>query len=204
MHKRFGPLNWWPARTRFEVIIGAVLTQNTAWSNVEKAIKTLKNEQALSLTALRNIKTDRLAQLIKPSGYYNQKAIKLKNTIRFIDDYYCGSLRKMAAEDTAILRERLLCVKGIGPETADSILLYALKKPVFVIDAYTKRIFSRHGFCGPDIPYEELQRLFMDNLEPDYRFFNEYHALLVNICKYYCKKSKPDCENCPLSSVKSE
>lgn len=195
----FGPQHWWPARTRFEVIVGAILTQNTSWGNVEKALCNLKSSRALTVQGLRRLSLSRLAALIRPAGYYNIKALRLRNFLDFLFTRYGGSLRRLARQDTVVLREELLAVNGIGAETADSILLYGFARPVFVIDAYTKRILARHGFCRPDVPYEELQRVFVRALRPQPRLFNEYHALLVRLGKEFCLKSYCRCEECPLA-----
>jgi endonuclease-3 related protein len=202
LYKAFGPQHWWPGDTPFEVIIGAILTQNTAWTNVERAINNLKQANLLSPKGLRKVSQNRLARLIKSTGYYNQKASKVKNFINFLFDNYQGSLRHMFSEDFLLLRARLLEVNGIGPETADSILLYAAGKPVFVVDAYTRRILSRHNLIKPAATYSEIQSYFMDNLENEVRLFNEYHALLVRLGKEICRP-KPDCRHCPLRGFKN-
>ena len=198
LHRHFGPQNWWPAESPFEVMVGAILTQNTSWSNVEKAIDCLKNKRLLSVTAMLRIPKAKLAASIKPAGYYNIKSGRLKDYLRYFLKEYKGRVKKMRLTDTHDLRAELLSVRGIGPETADSILLYALEKPVFVIDAYTKRILSRHGFFKDDIAYQEAQSFFMTNLKKDVKLFNEFHALLVNLAKSYCRKRRPLCEKCPL------
>ncbi|MDI6752386.1 MAG: endonuclease III domain-containing protein [bacterium] len=194
----FGPMGWWPGETQIEIIIGAILTQNTSWSNVEKAIANLKREDLLSVKALRDIGIERLSELIRPSGYYNQKAKKIKHFIDFLFSTYDGSLNKMFETDTLLLREDLLRINGIGPETADSILLYAGERAIFVVDAYTKRILERHNLCSQDAGYPEIQALFMENLPEDAKLFNEYHALFVRLGKETCKKSQPLCKSCPL------
>jgi len=194
----YGPQHWWPGDSPFEVAVGAILTQNTNWSNVEKAIANLKTARVLSARALNKIPAAELALLIRPSGYFNIKAGRLKAFLAFILTSYRGSMEKMRKGDTASLRQELLNVHGIGPETADSILLYALDKPVFVIDAYTKRVISRHGILDHGGSYDEYQRMFHELLGNDIRLFNEYHALLVMVGKDYCKP-KPRCENCPLT-----
>jgi len=203
LHKHFGPQHWWPADTKFEVIIGAILTQNTAWPNVERAIKNLKKENVLTPEKLYRLNIKKLAHLIKPSGYYNIKAKRIKSFLKFLFADYNGSLKRLFDEDLGVLREKLLSVNGIGPETADSIILYAAGKPVFVVDAYTKRIFSRHGFIKPDSEYVSVQRMFHENLPADAKLFNEYHALIVELGKNMCKKTKPKCQICPVYSVKS-
>ncbi len=195
-----GPQNWWPARTPFEVIVGAILTQNTSWTNVERAIANLRRERLLAPLALERVSTARLAALIRSSGYFRQKAKKLKAFVRFLRAEYSGSLTRMFRTPTLALREKLLAVHGIGPETADSILLYAGHKDVFVVDAYTKRIFSRHGFVPEDVPYEELRSLIESALPRDVSRYNEFHALLVQVGKNWCRPREPRCAGCPLHS----
>ena len=198
-----GPRHWWPARTSFEVMIGAILTQNTAWKNVEKAIGNLKKEDALSFKKFCSISENDIAQLIRPSGYFNQKAKRLVIFCDFIKNEYGGIINKMKKQDTVLLRNQLLALKGIGPETADSILLYALDKPVFVIDLYTKRILSRHNLLPFSDTYDEYQRFFTDNLPEDTKLYNEYHALLVYCGNNYCRK-KPKCASCPLKGFNGQ
>ncbi len=198
LYSIFGRQYWWPADSAFEVMVGAILTQSTSWANVEKAILNLKKHKALSSRRLRTISLSRLALLIRPAGYYNIKAARLKNFADFFHKQYKADISKMRSANTGILRQQLLSVNGIGPETADSILLYALDKPVFVVDAYTKRILSRHGFIKDNYGYSQVQDLFMKNLKRDAKLFNEYHALLVRLGKDYCKKNKVKCEVCPL------
>ncbi|GBE41051.1 putative A/G-specific adenine glycosylase YfhQ [bacterium BMS3Bbin09] len=200
LYGHFGPQHWWPGDTPFEIAVGAILTQNTNWGNVEKAITNLKKEKKLSARALHAISRKKLASLIRPAGYFNIKADRLKHFIDFLADHYNGSMKKMGAEETMSLRERLLNVKGIGPETADSILLYALEKPVFVIDAYTKRILSRHKLVSEKMVYHDLQDIFHENLPQDVKLFNEYHALIVMLGKEFCRP-KPKCDGCPLQSL---
>lgn len=197
LYKSFGPQHWWPGDTPFEVAVGAILTQNTNWGNVEKAINNLKAKGTLSAKKIHEIPTDRLAALIRPAGYFNIKAKRLKALIGFLMDDYRGSMKKMKNKDMHTLRGKLLSVNGVGPETADSILLYALEKPVFVIDAYTKRVLSRHRIMEPDRSYEDFQNLFHSSLEKDVELFNEYHALFVRVGKLYCRP-KPLCHLCPL------
>ena len=197
---RYGPQHWWPGETPFEVVIGAILTQSTAWANVEKAIANLKTEGALDTEALYSISIDDLAMLIRPSGYYNAKAAKLKAFIERLHDNFGGSLNRFFELDTSALRKELLSIHGIGPETADSILLYAAYRPIFVIDAYTKRIISRLGLAPSNDSYESLQRLFMGNLPHDEGMFNEYHALFVRHGKEACRKD-PICKNCSLLDI---
>lgn len=198
LYETFGPQYWWPGETTFEIMIGAVLTQNTSWGNVEKAIIELKNQKLLSLENLMKLPLDRLASLIKSCGYYNLKARRLKNFLEFLNRK--GGVDEAFEADPFVLRKELLEVKGIGPETADSILLYAGRLPFFVVDAYTKRIFSRHKLIDEKADYVELQKFFMDNLKHDDNLFNEYHALIVKLGKNYCKK-KPFCEKCPLKEL---
>jgi endonuclease III related protein len=197
--ERFGPLHWWPADTPFEVCVGAILTQNTNWLNVEKAIANLKRAGVLSLEALREIDQEKLAELIRPSGFFNIKSARLKHFIGWLVPRY-GSLEGMFAGDWRLLREELLAVRGIGRETCDSILLYAGEKPSFVVDAYTRRLFSRLGLVRETAGYEEVRSLFMDLLPADSELFNEYHALIVEQCKRHCKK-KPLCAGCPLQGL---
>ena len=193
-----GPMHWWPAKTPFEVIVGAILTQNTAWANVERAIANLRRARLLTPRALERVPLARLARMVRPSGYFRQKARKLKAFVRFLRRDYGGSLARMFRSSTEELRERLLAVNGIGPETADSILLYAGNHSVFVVDAYTKRILHRHGLVSDNAGYEEIRRLFESNLPNDPRLYNEYHALLVNVGKNWCRVQQPRCSECPL------
>lgn len=202
LYRSFGPQRWWPAETPFEVMVGAVLTQNTNWGNVEKAIANLKENKLLELRLMYKLPQRRLAALIRPAGYYNIKALRLKNLLQFLVDSCGGDFKKICARNIQDSRRQLLSVNGIGPETADSILLYALNKPVFVVDAYTKRIFSRHGLAKEDDSYDAVQKIFMQNLKKDVKLFNEYHALLVRLGKEFCLKGKPKCESCPLKQEK--
>ncbi len=197
--KHFGPQHWWPGETPFEVMVGAILTQNTNWTNVEKAIGNLKRAGALAPETIHAMPEAKLAELIKPSGYFNVKAKRLKSFISYFMESYGGSIKKMKGREPAELREELLSVPGIGQETADSIMLYALDMPVFVVDAYTKRIFSRHGFFPPDSDYHEVQKLFMDCLPKDVKLYNEYHALIVRLAKERCAKKAGECEICILT-----
>lgn len=203
LYKHYGPQGWWPLtiegyeskhhagkpknhKHRFEIILGAILTQNTNWKNVEKALYNLSKNNLINIKKIKNIKQDKLSRLIRPSGYYNQKAARLKTISNFL------------LKNQNPTREQLLDLKGIGPETADSILLYAYNQPYFVIDAYTKRIFQRLGYKANN--YDEWQKLFMDNLPKDAKLFNEYHALLVELGKNHCKK-KPICNECPIEEI---
>lgn len=197
LYKRYGSQGWWPAETELECILGAILTQNTAWKNVEIALSNLKKEGLISIEKLALIPAPSLAEFIRPSGYFNQKAVKIKNFIHFLIQNYNGNLQKMFEEDAKTLREKLLSIKGIGPETADSILLYAGKKPIFVVDAYTYRVLSRHGLLPDETTYQEIQELLTESLPEDTQLFNEYHALLVKLGKEHCRKN-PVCEGCPL------
>ncbi len=200
LSEEFGPTGWWPARRPFEVAVGAVLTQNTAWRNVEKAIKNLREHRMLSARALSHAPLNKLAQQVRPAGYYKLKSERLKNFVNFLQREYGGSMARMAREPTEHLREKLLGVRGIGSETADSILLYALGKPVFVVDAYTRRILSRHGMVEQEVNYEELQRFFEQRLPRDLTLFKEFHALLVRTGAQFCKR-EPRCNACPLNFI---
>ena len=200
LYNAIGPRHWWPGDSPFEVIMGAILTQNTSWKNVETAIKALKENNLLDPAKLLKVDEGILANTIKSSGFFNIKAKRIKNFIRFLFENYQGSLAKMFSENLIPLREKLLKVNGIGPETADSILLYAGGKPIFVVDAYTKKILLRHNLISKAAGYSETQALFMENLEKDVRMFNEYHALLVYVGKYFCKRI-PGCENCPMRGL---
>jgi endonuclease III related protein len=200
LYKAYGPQHWWPADEPFEVIVGAVLTQSAAWANVEKAIENLKKAKYLSPAALRRIPMDELAQLVYPSGYYNAKARKLKAFADWLGEGYGDSLEKLFSIPAIELRDRLLSVYGIGEETADSILLYAGNMPVFVIDAYTRRITGRLGLAPRAKEYRDYQKLFMENLQPDVKLYNEYHALLVKLGKEACRK-RPVCNVCSLKAI---
>lgn len=197
LFKEYGPQRWWPAGTRFEMMVGAVLTQNTAWANVEKAVANLRKKNCLEPGKMAALSRRDLARLIKPAGYFNVKARRIKHLLDFLSSE-CGMdialLKKVRAGK---LREKLLSVNGIGPETCDSILLYAFDRPFFVIDAYTKRIFSRLGLAREDIPYGELQDYFTANLPRSVKIYNEYHALIVKLGKDICRK-KPLCGACPI------
>lgn len=215
----FGKQGWWPVtptdcrgketrpiydivtkteKQRFEICVGAILTQNTNWKNVEKAIINLNKENLIDIRKIKKIDSKKLARLIKSSGYYNQKVIKLKNFVKYLGEKYRGNLRELFRKDIEKIREELLSIKGIGPETADSIILYAAEKPIFVIDAYTKRILNRLDY--KEETYEELQKLFMEELPKETELFNEYHALLVELGKNICK-TEPLCDKCPLKEM---
>lgn len=193
----FGKRNWWPGETEIEIIIGAVLTQNTSWKNVEKAITNLRKHNALDINTLHGMDRERLADIIKPSGFYNIKSTRLKNIIKVIHDDFSGNINELKEINILKMRGKLLGINGIGRETADSIILYALNKPIFVIDAYTKRFLTNHGIHDGDKGYDELQELFMKNLPHDTYLFNEFHALIVCLCQSFCKKV-PLCKGCPL------
>lgn len=203
LHERFGPQGWWPGETPFEILVGAVLTQNTNWQNVEKAIDNLKARGWLNYQSLEAAPANEVAECIRPSGYYNVKSKRLKNLLVMIRDRYSGSLESLLGDETQLARDNLLSVKGVGPETADAILLYAGGHPVFVIDAYTHRVFSRHNLVPEETTYQEMQESFMSCLPCDQQLFNEYHALIVLVAKEYCKKRNPLCEQCPLKGVES-
>lgn len=191
-------MHWWPAKTPFEVIVGAILTQNTAWTNVERALANLRRERLLSPLAIEKVSLRHLQELVRSSRYFRQKAKKLKAFVHFLRREYGGSLARMFRTPTDVLRERLLGVHGIGPETADSILLYAGRKDVFVVDAYTKRILTRHGWAGKKTRYEEMQALFEKNLPRDVSVYNELHAQFVQVGKNWCRPQEPRCFECPL------
>jgi endonuclease III related protein len=193
----FGDLHWWPAAEPFEMMVGAILTQNTAWTNVEKAIGALREEKLLTPAALSHVTEDELARIIRPSGYYHLKAGRLKAYVRFFMEEYNGCVTAMRAEELPRLRDKLLQIRGVGPETADSILLYGCQKPIFVSDAYTKRILHRHGILGENADYYEIQSLFMDHLPPEVSLFNQFHAMIVNTGKRFCRKARL-CTGCPL------
>jgi endonuclease-3 related protein len=196
----YGHQDWWPAENPFEVIVGAILTQSAAWTNVEKAIDNLKKIEPLTPAFLRRISPDELSNLIFPAGYHNAKTVKIKTFVEWLEEHYDNNLDKLFALDTPLLREELVSIYGIGEETADSIILYAAQKPVFVIDAYTRRVMHRLGIA-PDInSYAEFQMLFMKHLPQDEQLFNEYHALFVCHGKLTCKR-KPHCESCCLNGL---
>lgn len=224
--RAWGPQHWWPARTPFEVIVGAYLTQNTAWTNVEQALRRLRSARVLSMSGIRRINPAKLETLIRPAGYFRQKAQRLKNFVAFVDQNYGGSLRRMFARPTEQLRQELLAMNGIGPETADSILLYAGNHEVFVVDAYTRRILTRHNLLPSKASYEDLRNFFQRALTPlraesgesgkqssfahspspmsrsarnsQVQVYNEMHGLIVGVGKHYCAKAKPRCDQCPL------
>ncbi|MFH0878668.1 MAG: endonuclease III domain-containing protein [Lentisphaerota bacterium] len=197
MFDAWGPQHWWPGETQVEIIVGAVLTQNTAWTNVEKAIDRLKKARVLSLSRLHDLPLQEVAELIRPAGYYNIKARRIRSFTTMVTERFGGRLEKLLALNTVRLREVLLSVNGIGPETADSILLYVARRPVFVVDAYTRRFMERHDWLSPKAAYDDVAALCMRNIPLDVKLFNEYHALIVHLGKYFCKKN-PRCGECPL------
>ncbi|MBW2130266.1 MAG: endonuclease III domain-containing protein [Deltaproteobacteria bacterium] len=196
---RFGPQKWWPAENALEMMVGAILTQNTNWKNVERAIVNLKGRGLLTLDRIYSVPNEELAEVIRPAGYFNIKAKRLKNLVTFILEEYDGDLEAFLTEEPTKIRAGLLSVRGVGPETADSIILYGAGAPVFVVDAYTHRILSRHGMIAEEAAYDEIQALFMDHLPEDPRLFNEFHALIVKVGKEYCRR-KPLCRDCPLET----
>ena len=201
MYGAFGPQKWWPARSRFEMIVGAILTQNTSWTSVEKAIGALKREKLLTPERMHALGAAKLGRLIRPAGYFNIKAKRLKGFLTHLHDRHGGSVARLLTQPPGPLREELLGIYGIGPETADSIMLYAARSPEFVVDAYTIRILSRHGLIPEGTAYDKLKALFTENLAPDTGLYNEYHALLVKVGKDFCKTKKPRCSECPLERL---
>jgi endonuclease-3 related protein len=197
LFQSLGPQEWWPGETPFEIMVGAILVQNTAWKNVERAIANLKQAQVLTPKKLYALSTQELAELIRPAGYFRIKAKRLHNLVKFFVERYRGSIAAMQKVDTLRLREELLAVNGIGPETADSILLYAVGKPVMVVDTYTHRIFARHGWVTHGTAYHPLQEHLTGQLPTDAVIFNEFHALLVHVGHHYCSPV-PRCDECPL------
>ncbi len=206
MRQRFGHQHWWPGETPFEVCVGAILTQNTNWGNVERAIANLKAAGVLQPVKLLALPERWLAELIRPAGYFNVKAGRLRSFLRALVEEFGGDLRRLFAGDTVTVRQRLLAIHGIGPETADSMLLYAGGQRSFVIDAYTRRIFHRHGWCGADASYDELQQLCGASLDEKPRpesldYWQDYHAQLVMVGKHFCRTRIPLCEKCPLAPL---
>lgn len=193
-----GHQNWWPGETPFEIMVGAILTQNTAWINVEKAIVNLKQEGLLTPQKMDEADEKRLARAIQPSGFFNIKTRRLKNFLTYLRERYGYRIAPMKKQPLEKLRSELLAVNGIGPETADSILVYALEKPSFVIDAYTRRIFSRHGLMDASAGYEQWRRLFEQELPADTSLYNDFHAQIVLLAKTFCRARQADCRNCPL------
>ncbi len=199
LFRAFGPQHWWPGDTPFEIAVGAILTQNTSWSNVEKAIANLKRAKMLQENVLHALPDAELAEMIRPAGYFNVKIKRLKAFLDYLNAAHGGSMAKMKRHDIRQLRSQLLGINGIGPETADSILLYALEKPTFVIDAYTRRVLSRHGVLAYEKSYDDFQGLFHRTLPHEVALFNEYHALFIRIGKEFCKPV-PRCGSCPLGT----
>lgn len=200
LSNHYGPTHWWPGDSPFEIAVGAVLTQNTAWTNVERAIANLKRERLLTPRAILDCPDAQLHEALRPSGYFRVKSARLRSFCRYLLDRYKGSMAFMARRPLDALRHELLSVDGIGPETADDILLYACAKPIFVVDAYTRRILSRHGLVPPAGHYHDLQRLFHEHIEPDVHAYGEYHGLIVFTGKDFCRRT-PKCENCPLAPL---
>jgi len=199
LHEHFGPLHWWPADTPFEVAVGAILTQNTAWTNVEYAIDNLKHAGVLYPEGLAGLAAGQLEELIRPAGFFRQKACRLQNLARSLVEDWSGDIAALCSGPLAEARARLLALNGIGPETADSILLYAAARPSFVIDAYTRRIFQRIGLLQGYESYDEIRRLFMQHLPEDVSLYNDYHAQIVQLAKTCCRKQSPSCGACPLA-----
>lgn len=199
-----GPQHWWPGNSPLEIVVGAILTQNTSWKNVEQAISNLREANLLSAAAIQNVNLRRLERLLRPSGYFRQKARKLKAFCTFLHTEYAGSLDGMFATPTIVLREKLLGVYGIGPETADSILLYAGGHGVFVVDTYTRRMLARHGWVGENPKYNRVQWLFERKFPGNSKVFNEFHALIVQAGKRWCLAQNPKCEECPLGRYLEE
>ncbi|MEE9474626.1 MAG: endonuclease III domain-containing protein [Candidatus Hydrothermarchaeaceae archaeon] len=197
LESHFGQQHWWPADTAFEVVVGAILTQNTSWKNVEKAIENLKDEDVLSPEGIYGVPVERLETLLVPSGFFRVKTARLKSFINFLFEKYGGKLDSLLSLEPAMLRDELLGIKGIGKETADSIILYAADKPAFVVDAYTRRVFERLGMLEKDAAYDEIKQMFEEHLPVDTRIYNGFHALIVKLAKDVCKK-RPVCEECPL------
>lgn len=198
--EHYGPRHWWPADSRLEVCVGAILTQNTAWGNVEKAVHQLKTAGLMTAEGLREVDQEQLAQLIRPAGCFRVKSRHLKAFVDWFYARYGADFQRMFSGDWQVLRNELLAVRGIGPETCDAILLYAGHKPSFVVDSYTRRLFHRLGHLREDAGYDQTRRMFMEQLSPDAVLFNEYHALIVELCKLFCRK-KPRCGGCPLAAV---
>jgi len=200
LYDRYGCQHWWPGHSRLEIVVGAILTQNTNWGNVEKAIKNLKAAKSLTAEKLYDMDISALAEMIRPAGYYNIKAGRLKNFLEWLFKEHDGDLNRLEDTDPETLRRELLQIKGVGPETADSIVLYAFDKPVFVVDAYTCRIMGRHGLIEDGADYEQVRDFFQSYLDRSVELFNEYHALLVRLGKEYCRP-KAKCDGCPLEKL---
>ena len=206
MHAHFGHQGWWPASSAFEMCVGAILTQNTSWTNVERALRNLKDAGLLDARKLLALPENELAQLLRSTGYFNVKAKRLRCFLKVLVEEFGGELKKLFAGDTNVVRERVLSICGIGPETADSMLLYAGGHHRFVIDAYTKRIFHRHRWCGPEADYPKMQQLCETGLnEKPARarldYWQDFHAQLVMVGKHFCRTRKPLCDHCPLKPL---
>jgi len=202
LYGTFGSQHWWPAKTEFEIIVGAILTQQTTWKNVEKAIKNLRKNKLLTIKCLANAPLKKIEELVQPAGYYHQKSKRLKEISTYFLRKYQGNLNKFFKKDVENLREELLALRGIGKETADSILLYAGEKRIFVVDAYTRRILKRANLFAEN-DYDKIRMFFEDNLPKDIKIYQEFHALLVKLGKEFCKK-KPLCRICPLYKYDSK
>ena len=198
LRARFGPQQWWPARTRLEVILGAILTQNTTWHNATLALRNLRKSRLLSWQALRHACLSGLEACVRPSGFYRQKARTIRDFVDWLSREHAGSLDRLFSLSTDELRRRLLDLRGLGPETADAIILYAARRPLFVADAYTRRVLARHGFVSDAADYDQTQEFLHAHLPPDTSLFNEFHALLVAVGKKHCKPQSPRCAGCPL------
>jgi len=198
LQKRFGPQQWWPARTRLEVILGAVLTQNTAWHNATLALRKLRLSGLLSWQRLRSASLSTLEKCVRPAGFYRQKARTIRDFVDWVVERHAGSLHRLLSLPAEELRRQLLDRRGLGPETADAILLYAAERPFFVADAYTRRVLARHGLVAAAADYHQTQELLHAQLPPDARLFNEFHALLVEVGKKHCTPQRPRCAGCPL------
>ncbi|HLI34675.1 MAG TPA: endonuclease III domain-containing protein [Terriglobia bacterium] len=194
-----GSQGWWPARTRMEVILGAILTQNTTWRNAARALARLRKAGLFKLKKLRQLSPEELEIYVRPAGFFRQKAATISNFVKWLDQRHQGSLHSLFSTPSELLRQELMKLKGLGDETVDAILLYAGRKPFFVADAYTRRILSRHGWLPANADYATAQELIHRQLPRDPQLFNEFHALLVEIGKHYCKKQAPDCGKCPLA-----
>jgi endonuclease-3 related protein len=206
MHRHYGHHHWWPGETAFEMCVGAILTQNTSWKNVERAINNLKHVGVLASQKLFDLPERELAELLRPAGYFNVKARRLRSFLEVLIDQFGGDLARLFAGDALAVRKRLLSIKGIGPETADSMMLYAGQHRSFVIDAYTKRIFHRHGWCAADATYDDLQAICAQALNEKpatelLDYWQDYHAQLVNVGKDFCRKSRMNCDQCPLKPL---
>jgi endonuclease III related protein len=200
MLSAFGSQHWWPGDSPFEIMVGAVLVQNTAWRNVERAIDNLRDARVMEPRAMQALPPEELAELIRPAGYFQVKTRRLRNLLKFVIDQYDGSLDAMFRTDFVTLRNELLAIHGIGPETADAILLYAGGLPSFVVDTYTHRILARHGWIDYEAGYHDIQDYFQSALPADAMLYNEYHALLVRVGKDYCRRSVAKCRECPLAA----